>query len=84
MADVDAVRQALGADADDETRLSWLAESAQAARGLFALWREVGLPEPLAADIAAPATAVRAAAGRNDLCPCGSGKKYKLCCGAEN
>ena len=21
--------------------------------------------------------------GRNDLCPCGSGKKYKKCCGAE-
>jgi preprotein translocase subunit SecA len=20
--------------------------------------------------------------GRNDLCPCGSGKKYKKCCGA--
>jgi len=22
--------------------------------------------------------------GRNDLCPCGSGKKYKACCGKEN
>ena len=21
--------------------------------------------------------------GRNDLCPCGSGKKYKMCCGAH-
>ena len=21
--------------------------------------------------------------GRNDLCPCGSGKKYKKCCGAR-
>lgn len=21
--------------------------------------------------------------GRNDLCPCGSGKKYKNCCGAN-
>ena len=21
--------------------------------------------------------------GRNDLCPCGSGKKYKACCGKE-
>jgi uncharacterized protein len=27
-----------------------------------------------------PATAK---AGRNDLCPCGSGKKYKRCCGAR-
>ncbi|MBE6032925.1 MAG: hypothetical protein E7224_07025, partial [Clostridiales bacterium] len=22
--------------------------------------------------------------GRNDPCPCGSGKKYKKCCGAKN
>ena len=22
--------------------------------------------------------------GRNDPCPCGSGKKYKKCCGAAN
>jgi len=22
--------------------------------------------------------------GRNDLCPCGSGKKYKKCCGAKS
>ena len=21
--------------------------------------------------------------GRNDLCPCGSGKKYKACCGRK-
>ncbi|MBE6568415.1 MAG: hypothetical protein E7657_07140, partial [Ruminococcaceae bacterium] len=21
--------------------------------------------------------------GRNDPCPCGSGKKYKMCCGAN-
>jgi uncharacterized protein YecA (UPF0149 family) len=21
--------------------------------------------------------------GRNDPCPCGSGKKYKKCCGAQ-
>ncbi|MBO5647624.1 MAG: SEC-C domain-containing protein, partial [Kiritimatiellae bacterium] len=28
------------------------------------------------------APAVRAqSVGRNDLCPCGSGKKYKKCCG---
>jgi preprotein translocase subunit SecA len=30
--------------------------------------------------MAAP-TLSRAAAGRNDPCPCGSGKKYKKCCG---
>ena len=32
---------------------------------------------------APPSSAARpAAAGRNDPCPCGSGKKYKRCCGA--
>jgi len=25
-----------------------------------------------------------AAPGRNDPCPCGSGKKYKKCCGAKS
>ena len=30
--------------------------------------------EPLKADIAP---------GRNDPCPCGSGKKYKKCCGGK-
>jgi SEC-C motif-containing protein len=32
----------------------------------------------------APVTMVRAGpkVGRNDPCPCGSGKKYKKCCGA--
>jgi preprotein translocase subunit SecA len=29
---------------------------------------------------AAPRTADKV--GRNDVCPCGSGKKYKKCCGA--
>jgi len=32
-----------------------------------------------------PTTVVRTEAkvGRNDPCPCGSGKKYKKCCGAN-
>jgi len=36
-----------------------------------------GAPFPAAPPPAAP----RAAVGRNDPCPCGSGKKYKKCCG---
>lgn len=31
----------------------------------------------------APPVQKTAAPGRNDLCPCGSGKKYKKCCGAS-
>jgi preprotein translocase subunit SecA len=43
-------------------------------------------PHGAAGDISAPkAQPVRSAprAGRNDPCPCGSGKKYKKCCGKE-
>jgi hypothetical protein len=29
-----------------------------------------------------PATSQKPATGRNDPCPCGSGKKFKKCCGA--
>jgi SEC-C motif domain protein len=31
---------------------------------------------------AADAKKIVPQAGRNDPCPCGSGKKYKRCCGA--
>lgn len=68
--------------ADDETRLGWLSESGQAARGLFALWREIGLPSPQPADIRV-AEVSAGGPGRNESCPCGSGKKFKKCCGAE-
>ncbi|MDQ7794209.1 MAG: preprotein translocase subunit SecA [bacterium] len=49
---------------------------------------EAGLPLARAAggeDQARPATGVRAdkKVGRNAPCPCGSGKKYKKCCGGE-
>jgi preprotein translocase subunit SecA len=37
----------------------------------------------LKASTAMPVQPQRAAAGRNDPCPCGSGKKYKKCCGAN-
>ena len=30
-----------------------------------------------------PIKAEKTEPGRNDPCPCGSGKKYKKCCGAE-
>ena len=33
--------------------------------------------------IVMPQLAVSAKTGRNDPCPCGSGRKYKKCCGAN-
>jgi uncharacterized protein YecA (UPF0149 family) len=35
-----------------------------------------------AASAPALAPAMKAKVGRNDPCPCGSGKKYKKCCGS--
>lgn len=70
-------------EGDLEVRLGWLAESAQAVRGLYAHWRELGLPAPLPVSVDAPGTSQSGGPGRNDPCPCGSGKKYKKCCGAS-
>jgi uncharacterized protein YecA (UPF0149 family) len=38
------------------------------------------VPAARAAGAAAPGRGAKV--GRNDPCPCGSGKKYKKCCGA--
>ncbi|MBX3684134.1 MAG: SEC-C domain-containing protein [Thauera sp.] len=67
---------------DLDVRLGWLAESAQAVRGLHAHWRELGVATPVPVSIDAPGTSQSGGPGRNDPCPCGSGKKYKKCCGA--
>lgn len=53
--------------AHSKATFEWLARRFQ---------REPGMP--VAADAALPR-----AVGRNDPCPCGSGKKYKQCCGAR-
>ena len=43
--------------------------------------RESGVKlKPLDLDVTLPITAERKP-GRNEPCPCGSGKKYKKCCG---
>jgi preprotein translocase subunit SecA len=54
--------------------------------------QRVQVAQPTAAGFAGAKTAVKrpaapiqktVKAGRNDPCPCGSGKKFKNCCGAE-
>jgi hypothetical protein len=40
------------------------------------------MPEEEREEEEAPAPVTAAKVGRNDPCPCGSGKKYKKCCGA--
>ncbi|HUG20777.1 MAG TPA: preprotein translocase subunit SecA [Planctomycetaceae bacterium] len=44
--------------------------------------QQTRLPEPGSSkDVVEPIKNVGPKVGRNDLCPCGSGKKYKKCCG---
>ena len=55
--------------------LAALAERARRPQQTFANSPEASAPQPVVRD--APKI------GRNDPCPCGSGKKYKKCCGAN-
>ncbi len=55
-------------------RLNAFAEAIWAVYDLRELWRSLG---PRVHSVHTPATP-----GRNDPCSCGSGKKYKKCCGA--
>jgi uncharacterized protein len=69
--------------ADDETRLGWLGAAGEAVNDIFLHWRALGLPAPLPVTLDAPPSSIPGP-GRNEACPCGSGKKYKKCCGAGN
>ena len=40
-------------------------------------------PQPAQRQTATPITREAPKVGRNDVCPCGSGKKYKKCCGVN-
>lgn len=69
--------------AGQETRLGWLEEAAQAVREVAAGWDALGQPGPVLVEISS-GQAGSGGPGRNEPCPCGSGKKYKKCCGALN
>ncbi|RJF73958.1 UPF0149 family protein [Rhodopseudomonas palustris] len=81
MADIDdAEREALNKTADAKvagwvvTLNAWRTAHDPASRTI-----EWGPPPPQPL----PAAAKRTKIGRNEPCPCGSGKKYKRCCGME-
>lgn len=91
---VEAVRETLvtvlapwqaddAAQADDETRLAWLAAVGEAVNDIFSHWRDLDLPAPVPVAVELPPGPGAAGPGRNEPCPCGSGKKYKKCCGAS-
>jgi len=70
------------AQADEETRLGWLGTLGEAVNDIYAHWRDLELPAPQPLEAAAPRLPAASGPGRNDPCPCGSGKKFKKCCGA--
>ncbi len=72
------------AGADDETRLQWLEEAMARVTDIVAVWRAHDVPQPAPLAIEEPAAPGSAQPGRNEACPCGSGKKYKKCCGAPD
>lgn len=78
-----------GALSEQEDRdLSDLGDLTAAAPELLPYFAEVlyrrrhGLERVVMTDDFLPAPAVSSKIGRNDPCPCGSGRKYKKCCGA--
>ena len=56
-------------------RFNAFADAVWAVYDLREMWRSIGPRVETVRKVAAP--------GRNDLCPCGSGKKYKKCHGAN-
>ena len=68
--------------ADEETRLEWLEQAVNCIETVLGQWRALGMAAPALLSVDQPAMHTPAAVGRNDPCPCGSGKKYKKCCGA--
>jgi uncharacterized protein len=58
-----------------ESRLNAYGEALWAVYDLREIWRSIG---PRVTQVIKEATP-----GRNDVCSCGSGKKYKKCCGAN-
>ncbi|WP_068637641.1 YecA/YgfB family protein [Thauera butanivorans] len=70
------------AEAGEETRLEWLGAMGEAVNDIYAHWRDAGIPAPALLEADAPREPAAAGPGRNDPCPCGSGKKFKKCCGA--
>jgi uncharacterized protein len=58
-----------------ERRMLAFADAIWAVYNMREMWRALGPRVETVRSVAAP--------GRNDLCPCGSGKKFKKCCGSS-
>ena len=65
-----------------EQREKLIAHMAAGLVGAYLYFREHGRPD-LGTRTTEPRN-IKSKIGRNDPCPCGSGKKYKRCCGEPN
>ncbi|CAI09106.1 UPF0149 family protein [Aromatoleum aromaticum] len=74
--------EAAASAADDAMRLQWLEIAVTSVGQIIGQWRPLGLAPVELLSVDEPAAPAPASAGRNEACPCGSGKKYKKCCGA--
>jgi uncharacterized protein len=78
----------LGAEEIEESEMELVEDPVQ--RHKLAIALEAAIPEvykfwlPHRTSGVAPVERDTPKVGRNDPCPCGSGKKYKKCCGADN
>ena len=63
--------------------LAELEQKGIAVQHLYQAWRALGLPAPEPVEVGTAVQAAGSGVGRNEPCPCGSGKKYKKCCGAS-
>jgi SEC-C motif domain protein len=86
---LDVVSSEAGSEADDEGQVEFIATFKE--KGVTRSHHEIsrfvkqdGRWYFVDGKLVAPKTEVRSQpkVGRNDPCPCGSGKKYKKCCGA--
>ena len=81
----EAVGEVANAAVDENDRIRWLEGARDTLGTIMAEWRQLGLsrPQPLP-EVAEPVRRSAPSVGRNDACPCGSGKKFKKCCGAHD
>jgi len=75
------VLERLATVCDDQGRADEAKALRREAKAAAARERELRAPSRLRTVIGSPEPATAATVGRNEPCPCGSGKKFKKCCG---
>lgn len=85
MANIGSKKRPIIARVHTEERAQYVAETCKAHGWHFIIGFEMDKPEDISdleKALNPPQPLISTKVGRNDPCPCGSGKKYKKCCGA--